>query len=110
MDQKVLIEAAEQIISSHIWKAMLVFVIIFIMGGLIKATATMIFEYILIKTDLFGVGSIIYYSGKKCEILNIGMRRTKLKVLSTKEVKFVRTGDWRKFELVLSECNDAQNE
>ena len=29
------------------------FVLIFIMGGLIKATATMIFEYILIKTDLF---------------------------------------------------------
>jgi len=99
MEQEI-VAAVEQIVASHIWTVIVGFIASFVIISLIKQIAVNTFEFILIKTDLFGVGSLIYYGGKKARILRIGFRRTQLYMLDTKETMHVRTVNWRKFELV----------
>ena len=104
--EKEIVSAVEQIVASHLWNVILVFIVSFVVLSLIKQIATNTFEYILIKTDLFGVGSLIYYNGKKARIMKIGFRRTQLYMMDTKELIHVRTLNWRKFELV-NDINDS---
>ena len=99
MNQEIVM-TAEHLISAHLWKAMAVFIIAFVIMGLIKHIASMIFEFILLKTDIFGRGSLLYYNGKKAQIKKIGLRRTKIHLLDTDEMIVIRTANWRKFELI----------
>jgi len=98
--EKDIVLATEQLIASHLWKVIITFIVAFVGISLIKQIATNIFELILLKTDLFGIGSHIYYNGKKARICKIGFRRTELYMLESKETIHIRTLNWRKFELV----------
>lgn len=100
MEQEV-IAAAEQLMSSNLWKVAVIFIISFITIGLIKHIASTLFEFIMIKTDIFGVGSTIHYAGKKAIIKHIGVRRIELYMMATDESIFIRTADWKKFDLVV---------
>ena len=53
-------QAVEQLVGNYIWNAIIIFIITFVAMSLIKYLGTLIFEFILIKTDVYGEGSDIY--------------------------------------------------
>ena len=95
-----IVQLTEQLIAAHLWKAIFIFISSFVSISLIKQLAGNIFEYISLKIDVFGHGSLIYYNGKKATIKNLGLKRTDLYLIDTKETITIRTLNWRKFELI----------
>jgi len=104
-----IIQLSEQLVNAHLWKVIAIFIISFVLMGLIKHVATMVFEFVLLKTDIFGRGSLIYYGGKKAKIKKIGLRRTELYIIDKDETIIIRTSNWRKFELVDVNAKQVDN-
>jgi len=108
MENEVLV-AAEALIAAHLWKAIILFIVSFIMVALIKQTAVNALNLILMKTDVFGIGSLIYYGGKKYRIQGIAFRRIELYRLDSKETISIRTENWKKFELLTETTTCIEN-
>jgi small-conductance mechanosensitive channel len=95
-----IIELTNQLLADNLWSAIKIFVISFILIGLVKSVASMLFEFVLVKTDIYGVGSTIYYNGTKAIIKDIGIRRITLYTIDNKETIIVGTAAWRTFVMV----------
>ena len=111
MNQEI-INTTEYLISNHLWKAIIAFIISYVLIALIKYFANLIFEFILIKTDIIGKGSEVYYNNKKAKILHFGLRRTTILLLEENEVIIFRTSNWKKFELISPniKCNHTKKD
>ena len=92
---------ADIILSNSIWKAIAVFVMGYVAVSIVKSVATSIFQYIMLKTDQFGIGSIIEYNKKRYVIREIGFRRIALEDKETREWHYIATKDWMHMILVI---------
>lgn len=94
-------QVAEGFIASPIWTISLLFIVSYIIIGIIKSTATSIFSYILVKSDVYGLGSYVDYKGNRYIIRDIGMRRIKLESEDFTETRYISTLDWKSMELII---------
>jgi len=105
MEQNVLVEAVEAFIASNLWKAILVFILVYVSGSSIKRLANIVNEFVRIRTDVFGIGATIYFNRERAVIRNIGFRKIELYIIEKKESRYVRTAEWKNFELVVPDLN-----
>ena len=94
-------EVATGFINSAVWELSLLFIVSYIVIGIIKSTATSIFSYILVKSDIYGLGSYVDYKGSRYIIRDIGLRRIKLETVDFTETRYISTLDWKSMELVI---------
>lgn len=87
--------------SGALWQAVVIFIVGYVLINLIKTTASTIFQFILFKTDLFGVGSYVEYKGKKGIIKEIGLRRIKIEMEDRDSTMFISTSDWKELLLII---------
>ena len=101
MDNNVFIDLATAVVSTNIWKMIMLFMVAYISGSIVKGIASTIYEFIMIKTDIFGVGSVVEYEGKRGVIRSMGFRRIVIEVTGKHESIYIRTFDWPKLILVV---------
>ena len=94
-------EVAQGFINSEIWGIALLFIVTYIVINTIKNIASAIFAYLLVKSDVFGIGSYIEYKGKRYIIKTIGLRRIHLEPENHNETRYIRTQDWKDMELIV---------
>ena len=87
--------------SYELWQAVFVFIVGFVVLNIIKSIASNIFQFILFKTDVFGIGSYVEYKGKKGIIKEIGLRRILLELEGENSTMFIRTMDWKNLILII---------
>lgn len=105
MNDNIFIQFATAFINSSLWKVVFIFIVAYIAGNIIKSMASTIYQYIMIKTDIFGVGSVVDYKGIRGTIRNIGLRRIELDVKDSCMVMYIRTFDWPNLILIVPyEC------
>ena len=108
MNEQLLVDAAETLIASNLWNGILIFIFVFVSGNMIKRVASIINEFVIIRTDTFGIGSTIYHNKQKAVIKHIGLRRIEIFMVESKESKYVLTSEWKKFELVVPDLNEIK--
>ena len=87
--------------SFELWQAIFVFIVGFVILNIIKSIASNIFQFILFKTDVFGIGSYVEYKGKKGIIKEIGLRRILLELEGENSTMYIRTMDWKNLILII---------
>ena len=92
---------ADIILSNSIWGAIAVFMMGYVAVSIVKSIATSIFQYIMLKTDQFGIGSVIEYKNKRYVIRELGFRRIALEDKNTREWYYISTKDWVNMVLVI---------
>lgn len=92
---------ADIILSNSVWGAISVFVMGYVAVNIIKNIATSILQYIMLKTDQFGIGSVVEYNKKRFIIREIGFRRISLESFDTREWYYMPTKDWNQMILVI---------
>jgi hypothetical protein len=92
---------ADIILSNSVWGAIAVFVMGYVAVNIVKSVATSIFQYIMLKTDQFGIGSVIEYKGKRYVIREIGFRRIALEEKTTREWYYIATNSWMHMILIV---------
>ncbi len=92
---------ADIILSNSVWGAIAVFVMGYVAVNIVKSLATSIFQYIMLKTDQFGIGTIVEYNKSRYVIREIGFRRIALEDKLTREWYYISTKDWTKMILVI---------
>jgi len=103
IDQATLVAAAEGIIASHLWHAIAVFILVYLMGSAIKRFAVILNDYVKMTTDDFGIGATVYHNNEKHVIRRIGFRKIELYNMQSGERKYVKSSEWKNFELLLPE-------
>lgn len=88
--------------SSDLWQAVVVFIVGFILISILKSVARTIFQYILFKTDVFGIGSYVDYKGTRGVIKEMGLRRITIKLEDRKSTMYIHTTDWKNLILIVS--------
>ena len=101
MDHNIFIDVANAVVTTNLWKMIIIFIFTYVTGSIVKGIASTIYEYILIKTDIFGVGSLVEYKGKRGTIRNMGLRRIEIHIESEHITIFIRTFDWPKLKLIV---------
>lgn len=96
---------ASTLIESSIWKLMLIATVAVLISLFIKYTATVIFDYIMLKSDLIGIGTIVEYENKRYTIRDVGFRRLTLEQNHTNknnkhEKIYVIASEWRKMHII----------
>jgi hypothetical protein len=94
-------QVAESFVQSQIWMIAILFIVTYILINTIKNTAAAIFSYLLVKSDVYGIGSYIEYKGKRYIIRSIGIRRIHLEPEDHRETRYIRTQDWKSMELIV---------
>ena len=89
--------------SSELWQAVLVFIVGFVIISLLKNIASTIFQFILFKTDVFGIGSYIEYKGKRGVIKYMGLRRITIELEDKSSTIYIHTTDWKNLILIISD-------
>lgn len=92
---------ADIILSNSVWGAIAVFVMGYVAVNIVKSVATSIFQYIMLKTDQFGIGSVVEYNKGRYVIREIGFRRIALENLKSREWFYIPTKDWTEMILVI---------
>ena len=92
---------ADILLSNSIWGAIAVFVMGYVAVNIVKSLATSLFQYIMLKTDQFGIGSVIEYNRNRYVIREIGFRRIALEDKDTREWYYIPTKDWTQMILVI---------
>lgn len=87
--------------SFKLWQAILVFIVSFVILNIIKSIASTIFQFIMFKTDVLGIGSTVEYKGKKGMIKDIGIRRILIELEGENSTLFIRTMDWKNLILII---------
>lgn len=92
---------ADIILSNSVWGAISVFIMGYIAVNIIKTIATSIFQYIMLKTDQFGIGSVVEYNKRRFIIREMGFRRIALECHDSREWYYMPTKDWSQMILVI---------
>lgn len=93
---------ADIILNNSVWAATAVFVMGYVLVSIVKSVAVSIFQYIMLKTDQFGIGSVIEYKGKRYVIREIGFRRIALEERTTREWYYIATNSWMHMILIVT--------
>ena len=96
------------LLESSVWEAMALFIISFVVIHFVKAIANNIFQYLVIKTELFGIGTEVVYSGKNAIICEIKFRWIVLRDSKSGDTIYVKSDDWHKMTLIVS--NNTKND
>jgi hypothetical protein len=107
MDAQILGDTAWAVLDSRFWAISQLFIITYIIGALVKGVASSLYEFIIIKTDILGSGSLVEYQGKRSTIQDIGLRRILLK-REGGELLYIRTKDWHKMTLIIRDSNNTE--
>lgn len=89
------------IIESELWSIMILFTVTYLASVLIKDMAGALVNFILIKTDVFGVGSLVEFRGKRAVIRRIGIRRIKMVLEDSGDTAYILTADWKNLTLII---------
>jgi hypothetical protein len=92
---------ADIILSNSVWGAIAVFIMGYVAVSIVKSMASSIFQYIMLKTDQFGIGSVVEYKNKRYVIRELGFRRSALEDKKTREWYYISTKDWGNMILVI---------
>ena len=95
--------------STELWEAVVVFTVGFIIVSLIKTAATNIFQFILFKTGLHGIGSYVEYKGKRGIITHIGIRTIYIELENEEATMSVDVLDWKDILLILPDSVSKQH-
>lgn len=101
MEHNVFVDIANAFVTTNLWKMIVMFMVAYISGSIVKGFASTIYEFIMIKTDIFGVGSVVEYDGKRGVIRSMGFRRIVIEITGKHETIYIRTFDWPKLILVV---------
>ena len=93
---------ADTILHSTVWGVIIVFMMVYIITSIVKSIASSTFQYIMLKTDNFGIGSVIEYNKTRYVIRELGFRRIALENTETRELFYIATKDWNKMILVIA--------
>lgn len=89
------------IVNNSIWNAIAIFVMGYVAVGIVKSVASSIFQYIMLKTDQFGIGTVVEYQKKRHVIRELGFRRIVLEEVETQEWYYISTKNWVEMVLVI---------
>ena len=92
---------ADIILSNSVWGAIAVFMMGYVAISIVKSIASSIFQYIMLKTDQFGIGSIVEYKGSRYVIRELGFRRIALEHKVNREWYYIATKNWINMVLVI---------
>lgn len=95
---------ATALVSSAMWKILLIIIVGLIIANIVKYVSTVIFDYIMLKSDLIGIGTIVEYENKRYIIRDISFRRLTLESKDQNKNKhekiYVLIDEWRKMHIV----------
>lgn len=104
MDASDQIAALTQLLmNTTAWKIALFVIIGKVIADVLSHTASILFEYLALKTDLIGIGTSVEYDGRIGVVRHIGLRRLTIDLTnddgsSTKV--YVLLSEWRKMLIV----------
>lgn len=95
------------VFEEHLFSIILHFALVYISVFLVKSMAGTIIQYILLKTGLFGIGSVVEYNGHRGVITSIGLRWIAINFDDKK--MFIHTTEQHKMHLVIPTNKDKTN-
>jgi hypothetical protein len=98
-----IVAITQLLVSSAAWKIAAFVVIGKVIADILTQIASIIFEYIALKTDLIGIGTSVEYNGKIGIIRHIGLRRLTVdfKQADGSCIKmYMLLSEWRKMHIV----------
>jgi len=100
-------QIATALIDSSIWKLLFIAILAVIIGFFVKYISTVVFDYIMLKSDMIGIGTTVEYEGKRYIIRDIAFRRltieNKNQPKNNTEKIYVLIGEWRKMHIVYTQ-------
>ena len=101
MEHNVFVDLSNAVVTTNLWRMIIMFMIAYISGSIVKGIASTIYEFMMIKTDIFGVGSVVEFQGKRGVIRSMGFRRIVIDITGKNETIYIRTFDWPKLILIV---------